>query len=967
MPYDFNAIETRWQRHWAEHGTFKTPNPGDEGFDPDKPPFYVLDMFPYPSGVGLHVGHPLGYIATDIVARHKRANGFNVLHPMGFDAFGLPAEQFAIEHNVHPRVTTEQNIETMVAQLKSLGLGYDWSRRLATTDPGFVRWTQWCFLQMHGSYFDPVRNQAMPVAHLLEKLDGEDYLVGITGELVWSGIDEDLAALSGLPIGTRKWHQLGPDEQAAVLDSRRLAYLAEVEVNWCPKLGTVLANEEVKADGRSERGNHPVTKRPLKQWMLRITEYAGRLEDGLDGLDWPEAVKNLQKNWIGRSVGAEVDFDVAGPSDESGRSETITVFTTRPDTLFGATYMVLAPEHPLVEELTTPEQKEAVDAYVARCAAMTDEERQAAAGSKTGVPTGGFAVNPANGEPLPVWIADYVLMGYGTGAIMAVPAHDPRDHAFAVQHDLPIVQVVDGPGGVDTDLEAWTGDGPLINSANAELDLNGLDRATATEDLVGYLEQEGRGREKVQVRLRDWLFSRQRYWGEPFPILHGPGGEVRAVSEEDLPVELPEMEDFRPAPPDEQDPDAPPAPPLGRAPIGWRKVILDGTEYSRELNTMPNWAGSCWYYLRYLSPRDQKHLVDPEAEAYWMGGGEDSERAPGVDLYVGGVEHAVLHLLYARFWHQVLYDLGHVSSPEPFARYFPQGYIQAFYYQDAEGVRVAADRVIDAKSGKPAAEVQDRDEAELELSFEGRRVTRHFGKMGKSLKNAVSPDAVIEKYGCDTLRLYEMSMGPLEQSKVWNTADIVGVHRFLNRLWRNLVGEEAEGEPTPKGVPRVSEEEPDAELRRLTAKTVDRVSKAMDRMHFNVAVSALIEMNNALVARGSVPHRTAATLVQLLAPLAPHVAEELWDRLELNQGRYKSVADAPWPDADPADLVEDTLTLPVQVNGKLRAKVEVPADADRDAVEAAARADGNVQAHLDGLDVKKVVVVPRKLVNFVAG
>ena len=964
MPYDFHAIEARWQRHWAQQGTFKTPNPGDEGFDPDKPPFYVLDMFPYPSGVGLHVGHPLGYIATDIVARHRRALGFNVLHPMGFDAFGLPAEQFAIEHNVHPRVTTEKNVETMVGQLQRLGLGYDWSRRLATTDPGFVKWTQWCFLQMHGSYFDPVLNKAMPIAHLLEKLEGEDYLIGITGQLIWSGIDEDMAALSGLPIGTRKWHQLDPEERAAVLDSRRLAYLAEVEVNWCPKLGTVLANEEVKADGKSERGNHPVTKRPLKQWMLRITEYAGRLEDGLDGLDWPEAVKNLQRNWIGRSVGAEVDFDVAGPSDASGRSETITVFTTRPDTLFGATYMVLAPEHPLVAELTTPEQKEAVEAYAARCAAMTQEQRQAAANAKTGVPTGGFAVNPANGEPLPVWIADYVLMGYGTGAIMAVPAHDPRDHAFAVRHDLPIVQVVDGPAGVDTDLEAWTGEGPLMNSANAELDLNGLDRATATEDLVGYLEQEGRGREKVQVRLRDWLFSRQRYWGEPFPVLHGPGGEVRAVDEADLPVELPEMEDFRPAPPDEQAPDSPPAPPLGRAPIQWRKVILDGKEYSRELNTMPNWAGSCWYYLRYLSPGDEAHLVDPEADAYWMGGGGD--RKPGVDLYVGGVEHAVLHLLYARFWHQVLFDLGHTSSPEPFARYFPQGYIQAFYYQDAEGVRVPADAVVDAKSGKPAAEVQGQAEAELELRFEGRPVTRHFGKMGKSLKNAVAPDAVVEAYGCDTLRLYEMSMGPLEQSKVWNTADIVGVHRFLNRLWRNLVGEDAADGSTPAGVPRVSEEEPDPQLRRLTAKTVDRVSKAMDRMHFNVAVSALIEMNNALVARESVPHRTAATLVTLLAPLAPHVAEELWDRLELNQGRYPTVADAPWPDADPADLAEDTLTLPVQVNGKLRAKVSVPADADRGAVEAAARADANVRAHLDGLDVKKVVVVPGKLVNFVA-
>lgn len=964
MPYDFAAIETHWQAHWAKNQTFKTPNPGDESFDPEAPSFYVLDMFPYPSGVGLHVGHPLGYIATDIVARHKRMNGFNVLHPMGFDAFGLPAEQFAIEHNVHPRITTEKNIETMVAQLKSLGLGYDWSRRLATTDPGFVKWTQWAFLQMHGSYFDPVRKRAMPIAHLLEKLEGEDYLVGITGELVWSGIDEDMAALSGMPVGTRKWHALSRKEQNQLLDSRRLAFLAEVEVNWCPKLGTVLANEEVKADGRSERGNHPVTKRAMSQWMLRITEYAERLEDGLEGLDWPEPVKQLQRNWIGRSVGAEVDFDVAGPTGDQPaqgeRVEKITVFTTRPDTLFGATYMVLAPEHPLVADLTTPEQKPAVEAYIQRCAAMSDEDRQAAAGSKSGIATGGFAVNPVNGEPLPVWIADYVLMGYGTGAIMAVPAHDTRDHAFAVQHDLPIVQVIDGPSSVDTDLEAWTGTGPLTNSANAELDLDGLDQATATEDIVGYLEQEGRGREKVQIRLRDWLFSRQRYWGEPFPILHGPDGEIRAVAEEDLPVELPEMEDFRPAPPEEQNPDAPPAPPLGRAPASWRKVILDGKEYSRELNTMPNWAGSCWYYLRYLSPQDGEHLVNPEAEAYWMG-------ADGVDLYVGGVEHAVLHLLYARFWHQVLFDLGHVRSPEPFQRYFPQGYIQAFYYEDAEGVRVAADAVVDELSGKPAADVQDQDESKLKLAFEGRPVTRRFGKMGKSLKNAVSPDAIIEAYGCDTLRLYEMSMGPLEQSKVWNTADIVGVHRFLNRVWRNLVGEAAEGEPAPAGAPLVSEDEPDTELRKLTARTIDRVSRAMDAMQFNVAVAALIEFNNALVARDTVPHRTATTLVTLLAPLAPHLGEELWSRLGLADGRYATVADAPWPDADPDDLVEDTLELPVQVNGKLRAKIQVPADADRAAVETAARADANVNAHLDGLDVKKVIVVPGKLVNFVVG
>ncbi|MDX1682879.1 MAG: class I tRNA ligase family protein, partial [Phycisphaeraceae bacterium] len=662
MQYDFKQIEQRWQRHWQENDVFAAANPGDENFDPRRPKYFVLDMFPYPSGVGLHVGHPLGYIATDIVARYKRMRGFNVLHPMGYDAFGLPAEQFAVEHNVHPRVTTERNIDNMTRQLKRLGLSYDWNRELATTDPDYYHWTQWIFVQLFNSWFDPRRNAARPIAELEQDLASETLYVGPYGDLIDSPA-EGLDAVEGAPIGARKWHELAPDERREILDAHRLAYIDEVPVNWCPKLGTVLANEEVTTDGRSERGNHPVHQRPLRQWMLRITAYADRLIEDLDRVDWPDAIKAMQRNWIGRSEGAEVEFALADDPEDS-----ISVFTTRPETLFGATYMVLAPEHPQVDDFTTDPQREAVAAYRKQAAAKTDLERQAEGQAKTGVFTGGYAINPVNGESLPVWIADYVLTGYGTGAIMAVPAHDDRDHAFARAHDLPIREVVQSPDDHDVQEKAWTGDGKAVNSANDDICLDGMTTADAKAAITDYLEETGTGRRRINYKLRDWLFSRQRYWGEPFPVLHGPNGEIETVDPDDLPVELPPMDDFKPEASD--DPDQPPRPPLARAPESWRQVERDGETWTRELNTMPQWAGSCWYYLRFCDPHNDDRLVGEEAERYWMNPTPDQSadegglrQAPmGVDLYVGGVEHAVLHLLYARFWHKVLYDLGHVST-----------------------------------------------------------------------------------------------------------------------------------------------------------------------------------------------------------------------------------------------------------------------------------------------------------------
>ncbi len=932
MPYDFHTIEKKWQSRWAQHSTFSALNPGDAAFDPELPKYYVLDMFPYPSGVGLHVGHPLGYIATDIVARYKRMRGFNVLHPMGYDAFGLPAEQFAVEHNVHPRVTTEQNIANMTSQLKRLGLSYDWDRKIATTDTDYYRWTQWIFLQLYHSYFDPISQSAKPIRELQAKLESGEYDVSLDGELVTAAGRGSIDMLGGLPGGAKKWTELETDQQRRLLDEYRLAFLSEVDVNWCPALGTVLANEEVTNDGRSERGNHPVFKRPLKQWMLRITAYNERLIDDLDQVDWPESVKLLQRNWVGKSTGAYVNFAVA---DGGGEGETISVFTTRPDTLFGATYMVLAPEHELVDVITTDAQRADVDAYRAQTANKTDLDRQADQKEKTGVFTGAHAINPVNGQAIPIWIADYVMMGYGTGAIMAVPAHDDRDHAFAKKFGLPIVEVV--AGGDDVQAEAYTGDGQLVNAANDEVSLNGLSVGDAKARIVTWLENVGGGRAAVQYKLRDWLFSRQRYWGEPFPILHelDENGErtgvIRAVDENALPVEHPHMDDFKPSASD--DPDQAPRPPLGRADDAWRLVEIDGVRYERELNTMPQWAGSCWYYLRFCDSKNGDAFVGNNAEKYWMNG--------GVDLYVGGVEHAVLHLLYARFWHKVLFDLGHVSTAEPFGKLFNQGYIQAYAYTDERGVYV------------PAEEVEGRDGGYF---YEGKPVSREFGKMGKSLKNSIAPDAMCDEYGCDTLRLYEMYLGPLDQSKVWNTRDIVGVHRFLHRVWRNLIDDET-------NELLVDHHTASDELRRQLHRTIAKVTDDCERMSFNTAIAALIELNNALVPLAKVPLEVAEAMVLLLSPFAPHLCEELWERLRPDEP--KGLARAPWPGFDEALLVADTIEYPVQIKGKLKSRITVAADADQKTVEALELADEKVAAAIEGKTVRKVIVVPGKMVNIV--
>ncbi len=912
--YPYSDIEQKWQRIWEGQKTFRTP----ENVDHNKPKYYVLDMFPYPSGVGLHVGHPLGYIATDILARYKRMQGVNVLHPMGFDAFGLPAEQFAVEHGVHPQITTQRNIDNMLRQLKRLGLSYDWDRVISTTDVDYYTWTQWIFLQLYHSYVDANTGRARPIAHLVEELEAGAWTVDENNRIV--------------PAGGRRWTVLTPAQKEAVLANYRLAFIAEVPVNWCPQLGTVLANEEVTNEGRSERGNYPVFKRPLRQWMLRITAMAERLGSDLELVDWPEAIKLMQRNWIGRSEGAHITFPIDGHAD------TLKVFTTRPDTLFGATYMVLAPEHPLVDTLTTPAQRDAVAAYRKWAQGRSEIDRTAEGKEKTGAFTGAHAINPATGQRIPIWIADYVLMGYGTGAIMAVPAQDERDWAFAKTFDLPIVRTVQPPEEFGD--EAFTGDGPAINSGF----LNGLGVKEAKQKMTAWLEEKGFGEGTINYKLRDWLFSRQRYWGEPFPILHGPNGEIRPLEVRDLPNRLPEMEDFSPTASD--DPNAPPRPPLSRAPESWRVVTIDGVRYERELNTMPQWAGSCWYYLRFIDPSNARAFVDPEKERYWMGG-------KGIDLYVGGAEHAVLHLLYARFWHKVLFDLGHVSTPEPFGRLFNQGYIQAYAYRDARGIAVAVEDVVD-QDGRPAAEVQDQPNRRW--FYKGEPVTQEYGKMGKSLKNAVNPDDMCDAYGCDTLRLYEMYLGPLEASKPWNTRDIVGVNRFLQRVWRNFVDEFSDEL-------LVVDEPATEEQLRLLHKTIKRVTDDMERLSFNTAIAALIEMNNVLKGLEWIPRSIAEPFVLMLAPMAPHVCEELWQRF----GHAESLAYTPWPAADQRYLQEDTLEIAVQVNGKLRATLVIAADASKDAILAAARGQENVVKHLEGKTMRREIYVPGKIVNLVVG
>lgn len=927
-------IEGKWQAYWREHGTFNAPNPvGD--LAPDnaaaelpKDKLNIQDMFPYPSGAGLHVGHPLGYIATDVYARYNRMLGKNVLHTLGYDAFGLPAEQYAIQTGTHPRTTTEANIENMERQLGQLGLGHDKRRAVATTDPEFYRWTQWIFLQIYNSWFDEEQQQARPI--------------------------EDLAR--DLMTGTRKtkdgrdFKDLNTEEKYAALDEFRLVYLADSMVNWCPGLGTVLANEEVTADGRSERGNFPVYRKRLRQWMMRITAYSDRLLDDLELLDWPEKVKSMQRNWIGRSRGAQVAFQ-----SEAGPLE---VFTTRPDTLFGATYMVLAPEHELVSALVADAYPEgtdarwtngeatpraAVDRYLRDIAAKSDVERQENK-EKTGVFLGAYAVNPVNGERVPVFIADYVLTGYGTGAIMAVPAHDDRDYEFAQVLGLPITAVLDG----DISEQAFTGDAAHINSANdAGLDLNGLGKEEAIARAIAWLEEHEAGVEKIQYKLRDWLFARQRYWGEPFPIVYDEHGQPHGIPEDQLPVELPEVEDYKPVSFDPDDRDSEPSPPLAKA-TDWVNVTMDlgdgPKQYKRDTNVMPQWAGSSWYQLRYIDPTNSEAFVDLENEQYWTGPRPDEhgENDPGgVDLYVGGVEHAVLHLLYSRFWHKVLYDLGFVTSKEPYRRLYNQGYIQAYAYTDARGVYV------------PAAEVEERDG---KYFYQGEEVTQEYGKMGKSLKNAVAPDDIARDFGADTLRVYEMSMGPLDTSRPWATKDVVGAHRFLQRLWRLIVDEES-------GEVRATDAQlNDDDLRQLH-RTIAGVRDDYQHLRDNTVVAKLIEYVNYLTKAypAGAPRAAVEPLVQMVSPLAPHIAEELWARL----GHGDTITFEPFPTFDEQWLTDDTVELPVQINGKVKARIDVPADATKEQLEELARSDARVADLTADKTVVKVIVVPGRMVNLV--
>ncbi|WP_167196722.1 leucine--tRNA ligase [Brevibacterium pigmentatum] len=949
-------IEKSWQRTWEESGTFHTPNPtGDlgeldsqESPSPYGPPadlsqresLYIMDMFPYPSGAGLHVGHPLGYLGTDVYGRYQRMRGHNVMHALSYDAFGLPADLYAVQTGQHPRITTDANITNMTEQLRRLGLAHDARRRFATTDDSFVKWTQWIFLQIFNSWYDPEattpdgepKGAARPIGTLIEQF----------------------ASGARLTPDGRAWSDLSPAERENVLQDFRLAYVSESPVNWCPGLGTVLANEEVTADGLSERGNYPVFTRRLRQWNMRITAYADRLIDDLDALDWPHAIHAMQVNWIGRSKGALLRLPVAGDD-----ASDIEVYTTRPDTLFGATYLVLSPEHPQVAELTaqvwdesTPESwrggeatpAEAIAAYQRAAAAKTDADRQQSR-EKTGIFTGSYALNPATGAQIPIFIADYVLMGYGTGAIMAVPAEDARDWDFAKAFGLPYIRTVQPPTDHDEDAP-FTGTGVMINSSNAEIDINGLEIDAAKARVTEWLSGKGLATESTQYRLRDWLFSRQRYWGEPFPIVYDENGTPIALPDEMLPVQLPEVDDFAPRTYAPDDADSRPEPALSRN-QEWTSIELDLGDgpktYQRETNTMPNWAGSSWYQLRYADPHNDERLVDSANEKYWLGPRASKPRG-GADLYVGGQEHAVLHLLYARFWHKILFDLGHISSSEPFHRLVNQGYIQAYAYTDSRGVYV------------PAAEVEEKTESNGELTFwlGGEQVNREYGKIGKSLKNSVMPDEMYDAFGADTFRVYEMSMGPLEQDRPWDTRAVVGAQRFLQRVWRLFV-DETTGESV------VADGEADAESLKVLHQVIDGVHEDMDHLRFNTAISKLIVLTNHATKQGGATRDLLEPLTIMLAPFAPHLAEELWSRL----GHESTVTYAAFPEADPNHLVAETVTCVVQVKGKVRARLEVTPDIAADELEKLALESPNAVKALGGAGVRKVIVRAPKLVNIV--
>jgi leucyl-tRNA synthetase len=953
MPrYNPAIIEPKWQKYWAEHKTFATPRM------PTGRKLYVLDMFPYPSGDGLHVGHPEGYTATDIICRFERMRGRSVLHPMGWDAFGLPAEQHAKKTGTPPRVTTEKNIATFRRQLQMLGFSYDWDRELATTDPGYFRWTQWIFLQLYDTWFDPQSQRGRPIQEL-----------PIPGEVEAAGSD-----------AVRRYQ-----------DRFRLAYQSEAPVNWCPALGTVLANEEV-IGGVSERGGHPVMRLPLRQWMLRITAYADRLEQDLESVNWPQSIKTLQRNWIGRSTGAEVDFFIGAESGAQGQpaaqvykawrssrmadrtfppvapDDVIRIYTTRPDTLYGATYMVLAPEHPAVARLTQPEQADAVRAYCEQAARKSDMDRTDLAKDKTGVFTGSFAVNPVNNRPVPIWVADYVLASYGTGAIMAVPAHDTRDFEFATAFDLKIVPVVDPGDAPGVDRQAvlagkgvFTGDGTAINSG----DYNGLSTAQFKDKITADLAARGQGRQAVNYKLRDWLFSRQHYWGEPFPILHeldADGrltGLTRALSLDELPLDLPEISDFQSH--------GSPEPPLEQAPKGWLYPTIGGVRYKRETNTMPQWAGSCWYYLRFLDPRNDRALVDPDVEKAWM----------PVDIYIGGAEHAVLHLLYSRFWHKVLYDRGLVTTSEPFERLINQGMIlgemELTGYQHSAGNWVSAATVESDDEGNAVLKSTGETAAAVRVPFDvaekagegfvlksdpSVRLESRAYKMSKSRGNVVNPDNVVREYGADALRLYEMFMGPLEATKPWSMEGVNGVRGFLDRVWRMITSERSE---TLELNAAVQDVEPTAEQNRILHKTIHGVTQDLERMSFNTSIAKLMEFTNFFLKCDVRPRSVMEKLILLLSPLAPHIAEELWQLL----GHGQSLAYEPWPAFDPAAVHEDSIEVPVQINGKLRARITVPVGSSKDDLEQAAKADKRVAELLAGKTIVKAIVVPGRMVNFV--
>ena len=901
MPrYNPAEIEPKWQAYWEKNKTFRCPDfPDPHG----KGKLYVLDMFPYPSGAGLHVGHPEGYTATDIYCRYWRMQGKTVLHPMGYDAFGLPAEEYAIRTNTPPRQSTEANIANFTRQLKMLGFSYDWDRALATTDVEYFRWTQWIFLVLFDTWYDPDLQKGRPI--------------------------------SQLPIPDAVT-VLGDQAIASYQDRHRLAYQDDALVNWCPALGTVLANEEV-IDGRSERGDHPVQRIPLRQWMLRITAYADRLLGDLELLDWSAGIKKLQADWIGKSTGAEVDFRIVKQDQASCPEELIRVYTTRPDTLFGATYLVVAPEHPLVAKITPDAYAAQVKEYCEAASFKSDRDRTEADKQKTGVFTGAYAINPTTQQPIPIWVADYVLGNYGTGAIMAVPAHDVRDHEFALKYRLPIVQVVEPLDATLEELEkirsgeiCFAGEGIAVSSG----ELDGLRTKDAKAKVIASLEQQGLGRQAVNYKLRDWLFSRQRFWGEPFPILHElgpdgtPNGQIRAVPVADLPVDLPHLEDYKPH--------GRPEPPLGKADASWLYVELDGKKYRRETNTMPQWAGSCWYYLRFISPRCTEAFVDPEQEAAWM----------PVDLYIGGAEHAVLHLLYARFWHKVLYDRGYVSHPEPFQKLVNQGMILSYAYKDHRGALVPVDLV------------QEDDQGAVKHTQTGEELQRIVAKMSKALKNVVDPEGVVREYGADALRLYEMFMGPLEATKPWSMQGVNGVRNFLDRVWRLVVDSRSEDVKLSEAVQDIPA---GAEHDRVVHSTIAAVTQDIENLSFNTAIARMMEFVNHFTKESVRPKSAMENLTLMLAPFAPHLAEELWRIL----GHDDSLAYAPWPEADQEKLKIASVEVPIQVNGKVRAKIVMPVGIDNQHAQSLALDNERVAELLAGKEITKVVIIPGKMVNFV--